>query len=68
MFRVEEHEYNGKTSFKVAGVNTADANPTKTLAKFDTAKLAGLTAKMGGILAAKAQAPTPAKAPVPASA
>jgi hypothetical protein len=68
MFRVEEHEYNGKTSFKVAGVNTADANPTKTLAKYDAGKLAGLTAKMGGILAAKAQAPTPAKAPVPASA
>jgi hypothetical protein len=68
LFRVEEHEYNGKTSLKVNWIDAADANPTKTLAKYDAGKLAGLTAKMGSVLVAKATAPTPARAPVPASA
>lgn len=68
LFRVEEHEFNGKTTLKLQWIDTADANPVRQLPKYDTAKLKGLTARMGGALAATAQAPTPAKAPIPAKA
>jgi hypothetical protein len=66
--RMKEEEYQGRVRIKGDWIDAADANPVKTLPKFDAAKLAGLTAKIGGILAAKATAPTPAKAPVPATA
>ena len=66
--RMKEDEYQGKVRIKGDWIDAADANPTKTLAKYDAAKLAGLTAKMGGVLAAKVAAPTPAKAPVPTTA
>jgi hypothetical protein len=67
LFRVEDTEYNGQHSLKVTWIDTPDANPVKTLPKYDTEKLKGLTAKMSGALTATAT--TPASAPKkPASA
>lgn len=63
LFRVESSEYNGVTTLKVSWIDTPDASPTKTLPKYDTEKLKGLTAKMGGVLSAAAVV-VPAKAPV----
>jgi hypothetical protein len=71
LFRVDEHEYpvgSGKVKLQVQWIDVADANPTRSLPKYDTAKLKGLTAKFSNALAATAQAPTPARAPVPATA
>lgn len=66
LFRVEPNEYNGQTTLQVKWIDTADANPVKTLPKYDADKLKGLTAKLGSAL--QSAVPTPAKAPVPASA
>jgi hypothetical protein len=63
LFRVEDSEYNGTTSLKIQWIDTADANPVKTLPKYDTEKLKGLTAKFGGILGSAATPPIPATAP-----
>ena len=64
MFRVEEHEYNGKTKLQVQWLDEADASPTRQLPKYDTNKLKALTASMGGALTAAT--PAPAAAPVSA--
>lgn len=61
LFRVEENEYNGIKRLQVSWLDAADANPVKTLPKFDTAKLKDLTAKMGGALSATAAPVAPAK-------
>jgi hypothetical protein len=61
LFRVEEHEYNGVLSLQVSWLDAADANPVKTMPKYDTAKLKDLTAKMGGALSATAASVAPAK-------
>ena len=66
LFRVDDHEYNGQKSLQVSWIDTADASPIKQLAKFDTAKLQGLTAKLGGALQGTAPAAAPAKAPAKA--
>jgi hypothetical protein len=63
LFRVEDSEYNGIRSLKMTWIDTADANPVKTLPKYDTDKLKGLTAKMGGALSATATPVAPASAP-----
>ena len=62
LFRIEESVYNGSTTLKVSWIDTADANPVKQLPKYDTEKLKGLTAKMGGALSATAAPMAPAKA------
>jgi hypothetical protein len=62
LFRVENSEYNGSWSLKLTWLDTADANPVKQLPKYDTAKLAALTSKMGGALAGAATPPAPASA------
>jgi hypothetical protein len=63
LFRVEPHEYNGTTTLQVTWIDKADASPTKTLPKYDTAKLQGLTAKFSGVLSAAAPTPVAAKPP-----
>jgi hypothetical protein len=67
LFRIEPNEFNGVTTLKMPWLDSADANPVKTLAKFDTSKLKELTAKMGGALSASAPV-APAKAPAKATA
>lgn len=59
MFRVEEHEYQGNTKLQVQWVDAADANPVRSLTKFDASKLKALTAKFAGVLPAPSI--TPAK-------
>jgi len=60
MFRVEEHEWKGKTKLQVQWLDEADASPTRQLPKYDTSKLKALTASMGGALTAATPAPTAA--------
>jgi hypothetical protein len=69
LFRVEKNVYNGSETLKITWIDEANANPTKTLPKYDATKLATLTQNLSGALKATAQAPTqPAKAPVKAPA
>jgi hypothetical protein len=64
--RVEASEYNGATTLKLQWIDAADADPIRQLPKYDTAKLADLSARFAGILATPAA--TPAKAPAAAPA
>ena len=66
LFRVEVREYNGNSALQVNWIDAADANPVKTLPKYDTDKLKALTAKLGGALQGAAAVPTPARAPATA--
>jgi hypothetical protein len=66
MFRVEEEEYKGNKQLKVTWIDDADANPTRQLKKFDTAKLKALDSQFAGVLGTKA--PTPSSAPASAKA
>jgi hypothetical protein len=68
LFRVEPNTYNGQTTLKVTWIDTADSNPTKTLTKYDSSKLAAMTQAMSGALKPSTQAPAPAKAPAKAPA
>jgi hypothetical protein len=62
LFRVEPNEYNGSTSLKLTWLDAADANPVKTLPKYDVDKLKAMTSAMGGILSASVPTPKPATA------
>jgi hypothetical protein len=64
MFRVDNDDYNGNISLKVNWVDAADANPTRQLQKYDTAKLKALDQQFAGILGTKA--PVAASAPAAA--
>jgi hypothetical protein len=63
LFRVETDTYNGNESLKVSWIDAADANPTRQLTKFDSAKLAGLDSAFKGVLGTKAPVPASAKPP-----
>jgi hypothetical protein len=67
LYRVEPHEYNGSTTLQVTWIDKADASPTKTLAKYDTEKLKGMTSKFASVLSSSTT-PTPAPAPAKAGA
>jgi hypothetical protein len=60
LFRVEWDEYKGMKSLKVKWIDRADASPTKTLPKYEGAKLAGLTAKFTAAGVFDTTNPTPA--------
>lgn len=59
-FRVEEEEYEGKTSLRVKWIDTADAVPGRAIRKLNTAELKAIDAKFTKILGPKK---APAKAP-----
>jgi hypothetical protein len=63
MFQVKSSTFEGKTKLQVSWIDTADANPVRTLQKFDTEKLKGMAAKMGGMIPGSTTTPAPAKAP-----
>jgi len=67
MFRVESHTYQDKTSLQVQWMDVADANPLRTLPKYDASKLKAMNTKFAGVLTSGAPTPAPAKASKPAS-
>jgi hypothetical protein len=62
LFRVEQHEYEGKSSLQVSWVDSKDANPIRQLPKYDTGKLQGLDTKFAAVLK-KAPAGPPTSVP-----
>jgi hypothetical protein len=65
LFRVEENTYEGKTNIQMRWIDSADADPTRTLKKLDPAALKGLDAKFAVKKAAPAKAPVKAPTPPP---
>jgi hypothetical protein len=65
MFQIKPNVWEGNTRLQVSWIDTADANPTRELPKFDATKLKELTEKMGGVIpgsaAASAKPATPPK-------
>lgn len=67
-FWVEENDYNGQVSLRIAAVDSIDAPPHRTLRKMDANELKDLDAKFAGMLAGKKAAVKPASAPAKAPA
>jgi|GEM_PF-1801199 len=68
-FRVEDHEYEGKTSMQVSWIDTWDADPVRKLRTLDTAEVAALSKrlKITKAPAAAAAKAAPAKPGKPAT-
>jgi hypothetical protein len=64
LFRVEENEYEGKTSLQVSWIDSKDADAVRGLKSLDTNEVKNLTAKLkaGGLGGIKKSAAAPAKA------
>lgn len=62
--RVDENEYQGKTSLQVNWLDAADASPTRILKNLDAASLKGLTAKLKINATKKPVAPAKPATPV----